>query len=128
MKTGEWKRTYNETRNINKIIIAQDAHIEGQRKKLKQAEEDQQTFKQSREKLETSLLLMSDGDKAVKIEMQKVMNTHDNSQEKQNMVQYMFGFFQWIRYDVTDDAIDAIHQRIDIQNRNNNNQGPINFN
>ena len=71
---------------------------------------------------------MSDGDKAVKIEMQKVMNTHDNSQEKQNMVQYMFGFFQWIRYDVTDDAIDAIHQRIDIQNRNNNNQGPINFN
>ena len=128
MKTGEWKRTYNETRNINKIILAQDAHIEGQRKKLKQAQEDQQTFKQSREKLETSLLLMSDGDKAVKIEMQKVMNTHDNSQEKQNMVQYMFGFFQWIRYDVTDDAIDAIHQRIDIQNRNNNNQGPINFN
>ena len=128
MKSGEWKRTYNEVRNINKIIIAQDAHIDAQRKKLKQSEEDQQTFKQSREKLETSLLLMSDGDKAVKINMQKVMNPNDNSPEKQMMVQYMFGFFQWIRYDVTDDAIDNIHTRVEINARNNNNQGPINFN
>ena len=71
---------------------------------------------------------MSDGDKAVKINMQKVMNPNDNSPEKQMMVQYMFGFFQWIRYDVTDDAIDNIHTRVEINARNNNNQGPINFN
>ena len=67
MEKKEWKKTYSECRDINKIIQPTNGQIEGQRKKLKEAEDKQLSNKQKREKLETELLLMSDGTHAVPI-------------------------------------------------------------
>ena len=89
--THKWKYTYNESRNMNKICINQEEHIKRLEKQLEDAKNGLRIDQANRDSLESQLLSMADGDKAIPVRMQLISDFTNTSLERKQMGDFMFG-------------------------------------
>ena len=91
-KKAKWKSAKNEATNKSKICITQKALIEKLENQLDKAKRDLRTFESERSASQSQLLSMVDGRKALKLDYQAIANPADNSNEKKQMLEFMYGW------------------------------------
>ena len=89
-KSG-WKSVYIESRNKQKHVISQKAHIEQLERDLVKAKKDLRNLECERNNLEDQLLNMVNGNKCIKVDMRIVSDMTNNTHERKEMSDFCFG-------------------------------------
>ena len=88
---NKWKTTYADAKSKSKVCYVQQSRIQRLEKELDQAKKDLKTFRSERDTLQNQLLSMVDGEKAIKIEYHVIADNTNNSAERRQMMDFMFG-------------------------------------